>query len=111
MAKHPTTTTSPEEADIGVRIRTRAAFLGITVSAVADRAGMHRQHLNSISRGYKGRSPSNPTKETKAKLALALEVPVEYFDMACCRFCGSDWRKLATMPADEIDAVGEQKAA
>jgi transcriptional regulator with XRE-family HTH domain len=53
----------------GARVRARRRAVGMTQEALAHRAGVHRSYVGSLETG--GR---NPSLETIARLATALEV-------------------------------------
>ena len=55
----------------GDRVRAHRQALGITQEALAHRAGVHRSYVGSLETG--GR---NPSLETIARLAAALEVDI-----------------------------------
>ena len=61
--------------EFGAQVRSRRVELGLTLAAVADRAGMHLQSLAKIENGLR----PNPTWETVIAISKALDVTPDYF--------------------------------
>jgi transcriptional regulator with XRE-family HTH domain len=61
-------------ASFGARLQQLREAAGLSVTELADRAGMQRTFLHALESGRKGRQPSF---QTVARLALALGVTAE----------------------------------
>jgi transcriptional regulator with XRE-family HTH domain len=56
---------------LGIAIKTRRTLLGISQEELAHRAGLHRTYVSDLERGAR-----NPSIESIAKLASALQISV-----------------------------------